>query len=97
MRAQPQGFPAYFDKSAALSATVNKFLKSRKLRPTDRHSLYSLRHTFEDRLTAVEPPEKIQAFLMGHRYDRPKYGSPPSLEQLRGWLDKIAFKAPASI
>lgn len=97
MRAQPEGFPTYFDKSAALSATVNKFLKSRKLRPTERHSLYSLRHTFEDRLTAVEPPEKIQAFLMGHRYDRPKYGSPPSLEQLRGWLDKIAFKAPASI
>jgi integrase len=97
MRAQPQGFPAYFDKSAALSATVNKFLKSRKLRPTDRHSLYSLRHTFEDRLTAAEPPEKIQAFLMGHRYDRPKYGSPPSLEQLKGWLDKIALRPPASI
>jgi hypothetical protein len=34
---------------------------------------------------------------MGHRYDRPKYGSPPSLEQLKGWLDKIALRPPASI
>jgi len=97
MRKNPEGFPSYFDKSPSLSATVNKFLKANKLRPTDRHSLYSLRHTFEDRLTAVEPPEKIQAYLMGHKYDRPKYGSPPSLEQLHGWLSKIAFKPPSSI
>jgi len=97
MKKNPEGFPAYFDKSPTLSAAVNKFLKANNLRPTDRHSLYSLRHTFEDRLTAAEPPEKIQAYLMGHKYDRPKYGGPPSLEQLHGWLDKIAFKPPASI
>lgn len=97
MRKNPDGFPSYFDKSPSLSATVNKYLAAHKLRPTDKHSLYSLRHTFEDRLTAAEPPEKIQAYLMGHKYDRPKYGSPPSLEQLKGWLDKIAFQPPASI
>lgn len=97
MRENPNGFPSYFDKSPALSATVNKYLSAHKLRPTAKHSLYSLRHTFEDRLTAVEPPEKIQAYLMGHKCDRPKYGSPPSLEQLHGWLSKIAFRAPTKI
>ncbi|WP_334150356.1 integrase [Hyphomicrobium sp.] len=97
MKMQPEGFPTYFDGSPALSATVNKFLSAHDLRPTDRHSLYSLRHTFEDRLTAVEAPEKILCYAMGHKYSRPKYGSPPSLEQLKGWLDKIAFRAPTSI
>lgn len=97
MQKFPKGFPQYFDGSPSLSATVNKFMKAHDLRPTDKHSLYSLRHTFEDRLTAAEPPEKIQAYLMGHKYSRPKYGSPPSLEQLKSWLDKIAFKPPASI
>ena len=97
MKLHPEGFPAYFDRSASLSATVNKYLKHHGLRPDPKHSLYSLRHTFEDRLTAVEPPEKIQAYLMGHKYDRPKYGSAPSLVQLRGWLNRIAFKPPASV
>ncbi|KWT70257.1 Site-specific recombinase, phage integrase family [Hyphomicrobium sulfonivorans] len=96
MRLQPEGFPEYFDKSATLSATVNKFMANNGLRPFPKVSLYSLRHTFEDRLTKIEPPEKIHAYLMGHKYDRPKYGSPPDLEQLVGWMEKIAFRPPAS-
>lgn len=94
MKAQPEGFPRYRDKNASLSALVNKVMSDRKLRPTPRHSLYSLRHCFEDRLTAVEAPEKLIAALMGHKYSRPKYGAGPSLAQKKEWLERIAFKLP---
>ncbi|ADH91627.1 integrase family protein [Ancylobacter novellus DSM 506] len=97
MKAQPEGFPRYRDKAASLSALVSKFFENNKLRPTPQHSAYSLRHTFEDRLTAVEAPEKLIAALMGHKYSRPKYGAGPSLEQKATWLRKIAFKPPASV
>lgn len=85
------GFVRYRGKSDLISATINKYLRENGLMPSDRHSLYSLRHSFEDRLTAVEPPDKVQAALMGHKYVRPKYGHGPSLEQKRLWLDKIAL------
>lgn len=96
MEAQPDGFPRYRDKSASLSAIVNKVLGNAKLRPHG-ETLYSLRHTFEDRLTAVEAPEKVIATLMGHKFHRPKYGTGPSLVQLREWLQKIAFKPPSRV
>ena len=85
------GFVRYRGKSDLISSTINKYLRENDLVPSDRHSLYSLRHSFEDRLTAVEPPDKVQAALMGHKYVRPKYGHGPSLEQKKLWLDKIAL------
>ena len=85
------GFVRYRGKADLISATINKYLRENGLIPSDRHSLYSLRHSFEDRLTAVEPPDKVQAALMGHKYVRPKYGHGPSLEQKKLWLDKIAL------
>lgn len=93
----PEGFPRYRDKAASLSGLVNKVLLSQGLRPTDNHTFYSLRHTFEDRLTAIEPPDKLIAMLMGHKYTRPKYGLGPSLEQKQRWLEKIAFTPPSKI
>jgi integrase len=92
----PKGFPRYRDKSAGLSDIVNKVLKNAGLRPNGQ-SLYSLRHTFEDRLTAVEAPEKLMAALMGHKYSRPKYGAGPSLEQKREWLQRIMLKPPSRV
>lgn len=71
MREQPDGFPRYRDKADSLSALVNQALDARKLRPEPGQSLYSLRHTFEDRLTAVEAPEKLVASLMGHKWHPP--------------------------
>ncbi|RUW53335.1 integrase [Mesorhizobium sp. M1A.F.Ca.ET.072.01.1.1] len=94
IKLHPNGFPRYRDKAASLSALVNKVLGKKKLLPTSEHSLYSLRHTFEDRLTAVEAPEKVTASLMGHKWIRPKYGAGPSLMQKHEWLQKIAFKPP---
>jgi integrase len=97
MRAQPEGFPRYRDKADSLSALVNKALETRGMRPEPGQSLYSLRHTFEDRLTAVEAPEKVVAALMGHKWHRPRYGLGPSLEQKRDWLKRIAFRPPRSV
>lgn len=97
MKLQPEGFPRYRDKSASLSADINKALANRNLRPVEGQSLYSLRHSFEDRLTAVEAPEKVIASLMGHKWQRPKYGAGPSLDQKRDWLNKIALRPPLNI
>jgi len=73
MKLHPGGFPRYRDKAASLSALANKVRANKKLMPTSEHSLYSLRHNFEDRLTAIEAPEKVIASLMGHKWIRPKY------------------------
>jgi integrase len=97
MREQPNGFPRYRDKADSLSALINQALEVRQLRPEPGQTLYSLRHTFEDRLTAVEAPEKVVAALMGHRWHRPRYGLGPSLQQKREWLTRIAFRAPKSV
>ncbi|MRX32837.1 tyrosine-type recombinase/integrase [Aminobacter sp. MDW-2] len=97
MRLQPKGFPRYHDKADSLSALVNDCFVAKKLLPTSKHSLYSLRHTFEDRLTAVEAPEKVVASLMGHKWHRPKYGSGPTLEQKQRHMLKIAFIPPAHL
>jgi integrase len=72
-------------------------LDARGMRPTLRHSLYSLRHSFEDRLTALDPPDKIIAVLMGHKHQRPKYGAGPTLEHLQSWMNRIAFKSPTTL
>lgn len=92
MKRHPEGFPRYRDKGASLSALINKALRTRDLLPTDDHSLYSLRHTFEDRLTAIDTPDKVIAMLMGHKTSRPRYGAGPSLEQKQRWMLKIAYK-----
>jgi hypothetical protein len=94
MRQFPEGFPRYRDKEDSLSAAVNKFFDQHRLLPTEKHTLYSFRHSFEDRMTAAEVPEKVAVALMGHKYDRPKYGDGPSLEQKLRWLRRISFMPP---
>jgi integrase len=94
MKIRPQGFPRYRDKASNLSATVNKYLLENGLRPTEDHSLYSLRHSFKDRLVAAEAPDSLIDNLMGHKTYKPKYGKGPSLELKLKYLQRIAFKAP---
>jgi integrase len=97
LRQHPNGFPRYRDKADSLSALVNKAFEARKLRAEPGQTFYSLRHTFEDRLTAVEAPEKVVASLMGHKWHRPRYGRGPSLELKHKWLKRIAFRPPAIV
>ena len=91
MKQRPKGFPKYRDKSTTLSATVNKYLSENGLRPTKDHTVYSLRHSFKDRLVAIEAPDSLIDALMGHKTYKPKYGHGPSLELKLKYLEKIAF------
>ena len=87
----PAGFTRYQGRTNSLSAVINKFLRTNKLLP-DGATFYSLRHAFQDRLTAAEAPERLQADLMGHKFHRERYGQGPSLAQKQKWLEKIAYK-----
>ena len=85
------GFPRYADAADSLSAVANKFMRENGLLPGAGFSAYSLRHAFQDRLTAVEAPERVQADLLGHKLARPRYGAGPSLEQKAEWIARIAL------
>jgi hypothetical protein len=63
------------------------------LLPTDQHSVYSLRHSFQDRLTAVNTPDRIQADLMGHKFNRSVYGTGATLVHRLEWMEKIQLKS----
>ncbi len=86
---RPNGFTKYRDKTDILSSKLNKYLRSNGLFPSEQHSVYSLRHSFQDRLLAVDAPDRIQAELMGHKFHRPKYGDGGSLEHKYKWMKKI--------
>lgn len=97
MKTRPNGFPSYRDRSASFSALVNKYLLNHGMRPTKQHSLYSLRHSFKDRLVAAEAPDSLIDNLMGHRTGKPKYGKGPPLELKLKFLESIAFKPPSRL
>jgi len=84
----PGGFERYRDRTDHLTNGLNKFLRSQGLLPTEKHSLYSFRHSFQDNLLAVDAPDRVQAELMGHKFNRPKYGSGPTLQHKQEWLKK---------
>ncbi|GGE15182.1 integrase [Primorskyibacter flagellatus] len=87
----PRGFERYRESSASLSATVNKYLRGNGLLETPGHSLYSLRHAFEDRMLAAGIDDRIRRDLFGHRLDRERYGKGASLEHLHGLFQRVAI------
>ena len=91
MRARPDGFARYRDSSASLSATVNKYLRGNGLMETSRHTLYGLRHSFEDRMLAAGIDERIRRDLMGHALERERYGKGASLEHLQDLVQTTAL------
>lgn len=91
-KACPEGFTEYRERPDSLSCTLSKYLKENDLLPTDQHTVYSLRHSFQDRLLAVNAPDRVQADLMGHKFNRQAYGNGASLEQKLEWLNVIALK-----
>lgn len=86
----PNGFPRYRE-SSALSVTIGKFLRENELLETPEHSLYGLRHSFEDRLLANGVDERIRRDLFGHAYNRERYGKGASLQQLHDVVSAVAF------
>lgn len=89
-RAHPDGFPRYAD-NPALSDTVNKFLRENGLLETPGHSMYSLRHSFEDRMLAIGTDERIRRDLMGHALQRERYGRGADLAHLHKVVQAIAL------
>lgn len=85
------GFPLYRNRENDLSATLNKFMRSNALLPTRAHTVYSFRHSFEDRMKEGGLDDELRRLLMGHTVDRPKYGSGGSLDWRRRELMKIAL------
>ena len=76
------------------SGTIGKFLRENRLLPEEKYSLYSIRHTFKDRLRDVEAPEEIINELMEHHQSGPKYGRGRRLKDKHRWLQAIAFNLP---
>jgi len=97
LKLRPNGFAKYRDKSSGMSGTLNKYLKENNLRPTSEHTVYSIRHSFKDRLVAAEAPDSLIDNLMGHRTGKPRYGKGPSLELKLKFLEVIAFTSPARL
>lgn len=89
MRAFPQGFPRYRPSADSFSAIANKCLSTAGLRPTRAHSVYSLRHSFKDRMIAIGVPERIQDELMGHTLKGVPYGNGSTLKHRAEWMAKI--------
>lgn len=90
----PQGITRYTNPDS-VSNLINRYFKNHNLKPTDKHTLYSLRHTFKDRLRDIEAPEEIIDELMGHAKSGPHYGRGRTLEKKHEWLKRIAFKVSA--
>lgn len=93
----PNGFRHYQGLKGgaeSLSQMLMKHLRAKNLLPTDDHTLYSLRHSFQDRLTKVGVPDRVQVQLMGHRFQRTEYGEGASLETKKEWLQRICFETP---
>lgn len=91
-RNYPNGFLKYRNKPDNLTNAISKFLRDHSLTPSKQHTVYSLRHSFQDRILSVNAPDRVQAELMGHKFNRPKYGNGASLEQKRDWMNKICLK-----
>ncbi len=85
------GVKKYYLKSDRWSAIINKELDEHKLRESKQHTAYSLRHSFEDSLLEAGVDHRLRVELMGHAYDRPKYGEGGSLQLKREQIEKIAF------
>ena len=91
IRKFPDGFPRYKNSQRTLSNTLNKTLKKNGLLETEKHSAYSLRHSFEDRMKNARFDEELRRGLMGHTINRPKYGEGGALEMKAEEISRIAL------
>lgn len=88
----PAGLREYHMRAEALSACLNKYLRESGLFPTENHTLYSLRHSFQDRMNELAIPDRIQTQLFGHKFDRPEYGEGATLSKKMEWMERLTLK-----
>ena len=99
----PNGFPRYYDNNASWSAAVNSYFEDNGLVPpphpdfTLPHTAYSLRHAFKDRMERAGFSEELKLTMMGHAFDKPKYGEVGGIAWHREQLLKLALPFDASI
>lgn len=94
MKLCPNGFEHYYDRNTLVSANLMKAFKQRELLPSKDHVIYSLRHSFEDRMLEGNLDYGLRCALMGHKNNRPEYGQGGSLNFRRDQLLKIAHPIP---
>lgn len=89
-REHPYGFARYQD-TESLTDTVNKFMTENGLRETPKHTFYSLRHSFQDRMVNAQIDDRIRRDLFGHAKTEEVYGDGASLELAHKLLLPISF------
>lgn len=91
MQEFPEGFPRYRDTPSSLSGIQLKYMRNHGLMETEEHVIYSLRHSFEDRMLKATFPERVKADLMGHDINRERYGAGLPLSDMADLLEGISF------
>lgn len=87
----PNGFPRYREKEEAACAAINKYLRENDLVPSQKHTLYSIRHSFEDRMKEAGIDGEMREIFFGHRRSRQVYGSGGALEWRRSLLERMVL------
>jgi hypothetical protein len=93
----PNGFPRYRGKSN-YSGTMNKYLRSNGLLPSDQHTIGGVRHTWESRILGATKRMDVSGEMMGHSVKairgRPVYGDAMALLQKHELAQSVMLKVP---
>lgn len=81
----------YREKPVVLLNGLAKYFRENEIWPSDQHSLYSLRHLWEDLMRAAKIDDRARAQLMGHEYVRPTYGVGAALSERAAILEQAAI------
>ena len=91
----PNGFPRYRGKSN-YSGTMNKFLRSNGLLPSDQHTIGGVRHTWESRILTATKRMDVSGEMMGHSVKvirgRPVYGDAMDLARKQELAQSVMLK-----
>lgn len=87
----PKGFSRYREKEEAACAAINKYLRENDLVPSPKHTLYSIRHSFEDRMKEAGIDGEMREIFFGHRRSRQVYGSGGALAWRRSLLQRMVL------
>ena len=85
------GWGKWLGKNMYATGQINKYFRQSGLVNEKDKSLYSLRHWFQDQLTKNDVVDRAQAQLMGHKFQRPKYGFGKNLSELRTIIEKFSL------
>ncbi|WP_367180201.1 DUF6538 domain-containing protein [uncultured Tateyamaria sp.] len=88
------GWGKRLGKNMYATSIINRNLRDSGIVTDKRQSLYSLRHWFQDQLTKRDVVDRAQAQLMGHKFQRPKYGYGKDLTELRDIIAPFAIEVP---